>query len=473
MKVSLSKADVIWSYIGTFLSLSGNILILPFVIYYLSGAMLGLWYIYTSIGIIAALFDFGFGVTFARNITYCWSGASQLKKENVEFADRKEPDYLMMKNVLETCRTIYLILSTTALILLFTAGTAYILHVARNIRGYSYLIAWAIYSSAIFLNLYYGYYASFLRGVGAVDQVNINMVISKAAQIMISVFLLVCGFGIIAPCAAYLVYGTVFRMLGKYKFYRYHGIGENLKRVAKEPDKKELRKLFGVIWHNAWRDGVVALSNFGCNEASTLICSFYLSLTQTGVYSLGVQLASAVAAISATLYTAYQPTIQSAYIGRDINTMRRSMSVIVIVFILMFILGMAAVIFIGLPILRWIKPEAAVTVPVLLGLGFYQFILKFRNCYGSYFSCTNRMTYYKAYLFSALLSIALSLLLIGPFGWGIWGLIVAQVLSQVIYNVWYWPMKAQKEMNLPFYKMFLLCCYELKSKGLRLKRGEV
>ena len=473
MKVSLSKADVIWSYIGTLLSLSGNLIILPFVIYYLSGAMLGLWYIFTSLGIIATLFDFGFGVTFARNITYCWSGASRLKKENVEFADRKGPDYIVMNNVLEICRKIYFILSAAALILLLTVGTAYILHIARDIKGHSYLIAWVIYSVAIFLNLYYGYYASFLRGVGAVDQVNVNMVISKAAQIIISVFLLICGFGLIAPCAAYLVYGTLFRMLGKYKFYRYQGIGENLKRVSTKPDKNEIKELFEIIWHNAWRDGVVSLANFGSNEASTLICSLYLSLTQTGVYSLGVQLANAVATISVTLYSAYQPTIQSAYIVQDINKMRRSMSVIVVVYILLFILGMAAVIFIGLPILRWIKPETVVSVPVLLGLGLYQFILKFRNCYGSYFSCTNRMTYYKAYLFSAILSIALSLLLIGPFGWEIWGLIFAQVLSQVIYNVWYWPIKAHKEMNLPFNKMFLLSCNELKSKGLRLKRGEV
>ena len=54
-------------------------------------------YIFASIGAIATLFDMGFAVTFARNITYCWSGAKQLKKEDVVFVENSEPDYYLMK----------------------------------------------------------------------------------------------------------------------------------------------------------------------------------------------------------------------------------------------------------------------------------------------------------------------------------------------------------------------------------------
>lgn len=66
MSINLSKVDIIWSYVGTILSMSANVLMLPVIVYYLDSDMLGLWYVFASIGGIAVLFDFGFGVTFAR-----------------------------------------------------------------------------------------------------------------------------------------------------------------------------------------------------------------------------------------------------------------------------------------------------------------------------------------------------------------------------------------------------------------------
>ena len=70
--------------------MGSNFLMLPMIIFYMNDSMVGLWYVFASIGTIATLFDFGFSVTFARNITYCWSGANKLKKEDVEFIENKE-----------------------------------------------------------------------------------------------------------------------------------------------------------------------------------------------------------------------------------------------------------------------------------------------------------------------------------------------------------------------------------------------
>ena len=453
MKIQLSKMDVIWSYIGTLMSMGANLLMLPFLMYFLDGNMLGLWYVFASIGAIATLFDMGFSVTFARNITYCWSGARELKKEDVEFVDNTEPDYRLMKQVLSTCKIIYGILGGAALLLLLTVGTAYVSYVSRDISGFTPIIAWIIYAIAAFLNLYYGYFSSFLRGVGAVDQANKNIVYARLAQIILTIILLCCGTGLIGVCAAYLVYGTVFRLLGKQHFYKYKGIGEDLNRINEKADKKQVKELFIVVWHNAWKDGLISIANYFCNQASTVICSMYLSLSEVGIYSIGVQIAQAIAQISGTLYTAYQPQLQSAYINGNKEQMKKSMSIIVMTFVYLFVLGTFMVIIVGLPILRIIKPSTVVSIPVLLGLCVYQFMLKFRNCYTSYFSCTNRVLYVGGFIVSAVLCVALSLLMIGPMHLGVWGLICAQVLSQVVYNVWKWPLKAHREMQLSAIEM--------------------
>ena len=80
-------------------------------------------------------------------------------------------------------------------------------------------------------------------------------------------------------------------------------------------------------------------------------------------------------------------------------------------------------------------------------------MLKFRNCYTSYFSCTNRILYVNGFILSAIICVILSFIFIGPFNYGVWGLIIAQILSQLFYNVWKWPSLAHREMNLSFQEM--------------------
>ena len=206
--------------------------------------------------------------------------------------------------------------------------------------------------------------------------------------------------------------------------------------------------MFILVWHNAWRDGVISICNYFCNQATIVICSLYLPLVQTGAYSIGVQIASAIAQIAGTLYNAYQPELQSAYITHNITKIRGTMSVIIMSFIYLFILGTLGFIIVGLPLLRMVKPTTVVSIPVLLGLCLYQFSLKFRNCYTSYFACTNRILYVKGFVVSAIVCFVLSFVLISPFNLGIRGLISAQIISQTIFNVWYWPIKAHKEIGL-------------------------
>ena len=448
MKNKLSKSDVIWSYIGTILSMSANFIMLPFIMYFLDDNSLGLWYVFASVGTIATLFDCGFSVTFARNITYCWSGADSLKKEDVNFVEAKEPNFELMKKILFTCKWIYFIISSAALIAMAVGGTFYILHISHEMTGYNHIIAWFIYIIAVFLNLYFGYYTSFLRGVGAISAANINTVIARTVQIGLTVLLLFLKTGLIGACAAYLAYGTLLRVLGQFKFYRYKGIGKSLKLIITKFTFKDIKPIFSVVWHNAWKDGVISITNFLCGQASTIIASFYLSLYETGIFSIGSQIATAIAAIAGTLYNAYQPTIQEAYINKEQETINRSMSIIVMSFIYLFIVGTVLVVFAGLPLLKLVKPETVVSIPILLGLCLYNFILGFRNCYTSYYSCTNRIKYMLAFVISAIACIGLSVLFIGPLHMGAWGLVIAQIISQAVFNFWYWPVSAHREMKL-------------------------
>lgn len=243
---------------------------------------------------------------------------------------------------------------------------------------------------------------------------------------------------------------------------KFHNIGEELRKISVKIPNKEIKEMFWIVWYNASREGIVTLANYLSNQACTILCSLFMPLSMTGIYSLAVQLATAASNVSAALYTANQPVLQSAYISNDKALVRRKMSLIVVSYTSIYILGMAAIITVALPILRIIKPETVVTIPVMLGVGLYQFVLKFRNCYTSYFSCTNRIPYVKAFIVSSISCVVFALIALKILDLGLWGLVIAQLLSQAMFNVWYWPIKAHAEMNLGITEMLKLGTHEMK-----------
>lgn len=448
--MKIRSSDVIWNYIGTALSLGSNFLLLPFIVYYLDGETLGLWYVFLSIGGIVALFDFGFNPTLARNVAYCWSGAQQLSRTEAIFTNNSQPNIFLLKKIIKTTKRIYLIISVTALSLLLTLGTWYITFISKGLDGKLHLIAWVIYSFAVFLNLYYGYYATFLRGVGAIKESNIAIIIARVVQIIISIVLLYLKFDIVAVALAYCIYGLVYRLISKISFTSYQNIGQRLKSEVSVVSKEDIKQVFLTIWHNAWRDGLVFLSHYLANQASVLIASMFLSLTETGLYSITVQLVTAIASISGALYTSYQPALQSAYINDDVERSKKLMSIAMTTFIILFWLGVIMLIVVGIPIIRVVKPDVMMSTTTILAVSVYEFLSKHHSYYASYISNTNRVPYVKSYVISSVLGIILSIVFVTVFDFGLWGLIMGQAFAQALYNNWKWPSVVMNELEISF-----------------------
>lgn len=447
MNIKLTKKDVVWNYIGIFMSMSSSFILLPFIVYYLDENMLGLWYVFLSIGGIVALFDFGFNPTLARNIAYCWNGALSLSKESSDFKLNKEPNIKLLKTIIKTCKIIYLVISLIALVILLTIGSKYILYISSDIKGSSYKIAWIIYSIAVFCNLYYGYYITFLRGVGAILEVNKATVISKVSQLVISIVLLKLNLGIIAVSLAYLISGIVFRSISKRLFYNYEKIGQRLSNDSSIIRKEEIEDIFIKIWNNAWKDGLVSISAYITNQASTFICSMYLSLSETGIYSITLQLITAVVTVSGALYTAYQPTLQAAYINRDYEKSKKVMSMAMFSYYFIFWLGIIGIIIIS-PILSIIKPAFKLDLIIFILMAVYIFLLKNHSYYASYISNTNSVPYMKSFILSGIVGILLSIILIEMTDLGSIGLVIGQMIPQILYNNWIWPRKVLKSLNI-------------------------
>ena len=180
----------------------------------------------------------------------------------------------------------------------------------------------------------------------------------------------------------------------------------------------------------------------------------FLTLTETGVYSISLQIVTAVVTIAGSLYNAYQPALQTAYIKNNTIESRNLMATAMTVYQITFILGILAVIILGLPLLSIFKPDTVFDVPILLAMSFYIFLLKHHSYYASYISNTNNVPYLKSFLISSILGVLLVIFLLKFSDLGIWSLIVGQTVVQLAYNNWFWPIKVTKSLNTNVLKMF-------------------
>src|SRR5690625_1616880 len=133
MSIKITKSDVRWSYLSLFLFNGINVLLLQFILAYLSPAEVVLWYTFTAVSGLVVILDFGFMTTLSRNITFIWSGAEKITasgfKENPK---SKKQNFKLFVKLFKTTRLIYFILGLAIFIILLTIGSYYVYSVSKD-----------------------------------------------------------------------------------------------------------------------------------------------------------------------------------------------------------------------------------------------------------------------------------------------------------------------------------------------------
>lgn len=466
--MKVSKRDIAWKYLGIMMTLGSNFFMLPFLIKYLSPDYLGLWYVYLSVGSIVSLVDFGFSPTIARSVAYSWSGAAEILTEGTCAKKIDGPNYYLLYKVYLVCKRIYLYMALIAFGVLLTGGSYYVFYISRNIYSSEITLSWLVYCCAIFLNLYFGFYATVLLGLGKVAYLNMANIWSRTVQLIVSIALLVFGNGIIAVAVAYLLNGFIYRYLCKTYIFSDKYIVEKFSEYGNHIDKRELRNTFSAVWYNAKKDGIVSVSNFLTSQASTLVCSTFLSLKITGNYAIMNQIIGAISTLAGGIYSTCQPAMQATFVSKDMKESRHLMSVSMVMFTLLFWAGMVCVYFFVVPITVILNRSFIIQPLLFFSMGFFYYLSARHKYYASYISNSNNIPYMHAFCVSGALGVLAMAFLIIIFKAGIWGVVFGSAIAQLCYNNWKWPKVAYELMNTEFIQFNILGI-----KGLKKCLGKI
>ncbi len=448
-KISINKKDVIWAYLGTFFRVCTNVLLLPIIVFFLSGEELGLWYVFASIAQLVVMLDFGFSPTFARNIAYVWCGAKTLRKQSIDQIDGETTDWYEFKSIIETCRFLYLGIAIISSILLFTVGSLYVVSVSSQ----AYLHVWLIYAVAVAINILYSYYTSLLRGVGAIAENNIAGVVSKVVQLVLSALFLFLDYGLLGLSIAYLLSGLILRVYSKFMFDKYEGIGKLIKDIFIVNKIQVCIDRLKIIWYNASRDGLVTMSNYLSSQANTLICSYAIGLTVTGSYGLSIQIATLISTIASIPFSTYQAQMQEKAVTGDVESNTSLFTTSIVQFVLSFMI-ISIIAYICMPVIKYIKPELDFDLSMFVAILLQFFIFQLFSLFASFISSYNILPYVKAFVITSIVSVLLSIIMVSLTNLGVWALIIAPIIAS-LYNLWKWPHYVRKKLlNISFLRFY-------------------
>ena len=436
-----SKKDIFWGYTAQFLNIGSGLIVIPFAIKYLSSVDLAFWYLFLAISSLAQLLEFGMQPTISRMSSYVYSGAERLTAEGVPPTGSRV-NYQLLYDLISSSKRIYRIVSSAAAFILLVIGTIYLCSFGEF--GAPQFYAWGVFSISCIINLYFTYYNGLIVGRGEQLTLYKIMAFSKLIVLLVSVPLLYLEFGLMSMAIGTLLSLIANRFLISKAYYK-----------IERKDIKELLKIecesinqTKILWLSAWKLGVTSLGAFLILRTNQFVASSFLGLEIAASYGLTIQVISVLTTVSVMYFNLNLPKMNSLQGTGDKASLRSIFYFSYGITMLVFFLGAVFIILSGNFLLSIISAKTSFLSNSILAFLFfiYQLELSHSIC-ATYLTTLNRVPFLYASLISGFFIILLSILAVTLTDMGLLGILLVQFIVQLLYNNWFWPMQAFRDLR--------------------------
>ena len=441
----IGKREIAWSYAGTAFMIGAGVILLPFILHKMPQETVGIWNIFQTITFLVLLLDFGFRPSFARNISYIFSGVKTLQKEGVAHADSdSEVDYGLLKGTLIAMQRFYRYIAIGVFGLLATVGTAYLYYILRKYNGdhQDAMIAWLLLIAINCYNLYTFYYDALLTGKGYIKRSQQINMIGQAIYIALAIGLIYAGFGLTAIVGSQLI-STVIRRVMMYRVFYTPELKAHLETaVPNEP-----KEILSAITPNAIKVGLTQLGGFLVNKASMLIAPVFVSLELVACFGITVQVMDILARCATVFYQSYTPKLAQCRAEKDLNGLKRFYILCTGSLVAVYIVGGIVWVFCGPWALDLIGSQTQFVPTAMLCVMLVISLLEQNHATSAGFiMADNKIPFFIPSLLSGAATIILLWIFLSPLQMGLWGMILAPGIAQLAYQNWKWPSVVIKEL---------------------------
>ena len=446
---NIGKKDVAWSYASTFFTVGAGIILLPFMTSQFSAETVGIWSIFQTIAYLTLLLDFGFRPSFARNLSYIFSGVKQLQREGVETvtAANTNVDYSLLQATINTMRRFYRWMTLLVFALLISVGTVYMHYILKKYTGdqQDAMIAWIMLILINCYNLYTFYYDALLTGKGYVKRIQQITILGQAVYLLVAVGLIFAGMGLTAIVSAQVL-SVIIRRIIAYKVFYDKPMREHLKDVAvSRAQEKEVMK---AIYPNAVKVGLTNLGGFLVNKSATLLGGVFLPLDVVAAYGISIQVLDIIGRCGTVIYQSYNPRMAQCRAENNLHELKRIYKYSILSLLAILIVGGAALVLWGDWALGIIGSETTfLPATMLLVMLVIYFLEHNHSVSAGFIMADNKIPFFIPSLVSGAATIILMWIFMQYCDMGVWGMILAPGIAQLAYQNWKWPSVVIKELK--------------------------
>jgi len=447
----LHGSAVGWSWAFNILRLASGLILLPLMLKKWTAEDLGMYYFFLNQAAIVPLVDFGFGPTISRFVSYAMGGAQSIQAHGVpKSSGSSDPNYPLLWQLLSTTRRLYGYLTLVLLAILLTYST-YLeeLTVGQTSSPAITRIAWAITIVSAAFDVYANWWTTYLRGMNQIVASAKIGVWGILLRLAVSAGLLLSGAGLLSLPIGTLFGSTLQRWLAR---------RDCLRRLGAQPQPAVINagSLLKTLWPNSWRVGVQFFSGYLTVNANTTICAVFFGLRQNAAYGLSLNLLGIIAGMAGVWTTTKWPIIGQHYARQDLPAVRRTLWARVWLQNLSF-LAAGAGLLVGGPFLlmcfgsgKELLPSLWLTLVVLNGFLEMQF-----NIWGTLLTLENRVPYLWPTVATNVLSLELTLLLLGTPHLDVGALVLGPLIAGCIFNYWFWPFYTARSIGTSLFAFLL------------------
>ena len=441
----IGKREIAWSYAGTAFMIGAGVILLPFILHKMPQETVGIWNIFQAITALVMLLDFGFRPTFARNISYIFSGVKALQRDGVAHTTSESAvDYSLLKGTLTAMKRFYRWMALAVFGLLATAGTAYFYYILQKYSSdrQDAMVAWGLLIGINCYNLYTMYYEALLTGKGYVKRAQQINMLGQAVYIGLAIGLIYAGLGLTAIVTSQLA-STVIRRVLTYRVF----FTRELKAHLKQAETANPKQILSAISPNAVKIGLTQLGGFCVNKSALLIGSAFLTLEEIACYGITVQVMDILARCATVFYQSYMPKLAQCRAEKDLAELRRYYLLCTGSLLVVYLVGGIAWIFLGEWALNLIGSQTYFVPIAMLCVMLVISLLEHNHAVSAGFiMADNKIPFFIPSLVSGAATVLLLWIFLSPLQMGMWGLVLAPGLAQLAYQNWKWPSVVIKEL---------------------------
>ncbi len=444
---------VFWTWMFNGLRFAAGLLLMPLLWRLLSKQDLGIYSLFFQFTGFLLTFDQMFSLTISRFVGYAMRGVKELQSIGIATVENGDgsPNVELLSQLLGVTKRIYHILAVGILLLLGVFGTLLLLPDLQKASDPGIArAAWAITVTSACLELYTGYWLTFMRGLNKVLLSSRLSTLVYGLKLALTVALLASRLGLLAVPVATLVTGLVQRWLAR-AFLR-----KNLP-AGVAMDVSHSWDLLRRIWPSAWRVGLILFSINVMTVGFGLIISRKWGVADVAPYHFSQQVLYSVCVGMASVWTYVKwPMICQLRAHNDFAGMRRTIWPRLWLQLATYLALAAFFILLGPPLLTWIAPDKQLLPrPWLVVLALYAFLDMQYTFWTTLISTENRIPSLWAAVCTnaASLALAAALAQYTTLGWG--AFVIAPLCCGALFNFWFWPIAGAAGMQVSLLRFML------------------